>query len=128
MKNNKMTIDKYSPTIYPVELHVIKYPDIQKLKKLYNIEFDYNEDHSWAVTLTGAYKEDKRIIIVLLSDELIKTKDVLQKVNTCSHEALHFVMDVARYVGLEESTKSEESYTYLQGWGTEMIFSTLIKK
>lgn len=130
-KNSRAIIDIYSPTIYPVELHVIRNMSIDKIKSKYNIDYTIDEDHSWAYTISGIYlpeKEGKNISIVILSDKLVSTKDILQKVNTAAHEATHFVLDVAEFVGLEQSQKSQESYSYLLGWATECIFSTLYKK
>lgn len=129
--NNKSIVDIYSPTIYPVELHVIRNMSIDKIKSKYNIDYTIDEDHSWAYTISGIYLPDKpgkNISIVILTDGLLKCKDILQKVNTAAHEATHFVLDVAEFIGLEQSQKSQESYSYLLGWATECIFSTLYRK
>lgn len=79
-KNSRAIIDIYSPTIYPVELHVIRNMSIDKIKSKYNIDYTIDEDHSWAYTISGIYlpeKEGKNISIVILSDKLVSTKDIL---------------------------------------------------
>lgn len=53
---------------------------IDKIKSKYNIDYTIDEDHSWAYTISGIYlpeKEGKNISIVILSDKLVSTKDIL---------------------------------------------------
>ena len=53
------------------------------------------------------------------------TEDYHEFISVLSHEILHAVFNIAKYVGLKYSDKSEEAYTYLKGYITREIYKQL---
>lgn len=125
---NKYIIDEYDNILYPIKLVVIKNVNVKKLEQRFKIKYE-DCDHNYACVYTGI--EDKTtkkgVCIVFLNDNLLNSKDKLLKIDTCSHEALHYVSYVMSYIGQSLTESSEESYCYLQGWATKCIYITLLK-
>lgn len=125
----KLIVDQYNPNIYPFKLYVVKNYSMNDLKKLFDIT-EKDIEGSWdALTIFGIkYKDEKEAsCVVLLSDKIIKSKDTLDKLDTCAHEALHYVIDLMEEIGNMCSYATSESYCYLQGWATKCIYRTLVK-
>lgn len=126
---NKLILDLYDPVIYPIKLAVAKNLDKNKLKKTFKDLTDEDMDNIGdAITIfTVRNRNDEYYCLVLLSDKTIKSKDKLDRLNTCSHEAGHYAIDLLNYVGLKITPGTSEAFTYLQSWATECIYKTLVK-
>lgn len=126
---NKLILDLYDPVIYPVKLAVAKNLDKNKLKR----EFEGLTDdditfESDAITIFAVkHKDGEYYCLVLLSDKTVKSKDKFDRLNTCSHEAGHYAIDLLDHIGIKINPSTSESFTYLQSWATECIYKTLIK-
>lgn len=61
--------------------------------------------------------------LILLSEE----ESMHELMNTIAHEALHFVFELAKFVNIKYSSKSEESYTYLIGYVVGEIYRGIVE-
>ena len=132
MSKKKLKVDQYDPQIYPFKLYVVKNYTEADVKKLFNItpEELEGDDHRCATTIFGVqYKNNNECsCVVLLSSKTMKCRDLAENVDTCAHEALHFVIHTMECIGTECSSTTSEAYCYLLGWATKCIFRTLISK
>lgn len=125
----KLIVDHYSPKIYPIDLYVVKNYTVDDIKRLFNLT-ENDLSGTWdALTISGVkYKnDDTDSVVILLSECLCKNKDMSYKINTCSHEALHYTTDLMVSIGHKLTPNEQEPYCYLQGWATECVYNTLIK-
>lgn len=131
MSKKKLIVDQYDPIIYPWKLFVVKnYLGNKKLKKLFDLtDEEINDDSEYAITIFGAHLKSTNEVccVVLLSDKTIKSKDKVDQIDTCSHEAGHYVLHLMECIGNERYTGNHEPYCYLLGWATGCIYRTLIK-
>lgn len=126
---NKLILDLYDPVIYPIKLAVAKNLDKDKLKKEFKdlTDEDIDINSCATTTFTVKHKNGENYCLVLLSDKTVKSKDKLDRLNTCSHEAGHYAIDLLNYLGLKITPTTSEAFTYLQSWATECIYKTLVK-
>lgn len=132
MSKKKSTIDKYDPKIYPYPLYVSKNCTNKELMKHFDLteaELVNDEDLDFAYTYWGVkHKPDMDwCCLVLLTSKSVKCKDKFENVDTCAHEALHYVLHLMETIGNTKPWKSHEPYCYLQGWATKCIYNTLVK-
>lgn len=134
MNNNKTKsiIDHYSTAIYPVDLYVSKNSNYKELSKIFDdiTEKDVEDTDNWATTIFGAKLKgtDDNVCLIILHDKTLKSKDKPEVIDTLSHEALHYVIDLMEYIGQPLVRQASESLCYLQGWATKCIYKTLVKK
>lgn len=134
MNNNKTKsiIDHYSPAIYPIDLYVSKNSNYKELSKLFDglTEEDIEDTDGWATTIFGikAKGTNDAVCLIILHSKTLKSKDRPEVIDTLSHEALHYVIDLMEHVGQPLVRQASESLCYLQGWATKCIYKTLVKK
>jgi hypothetical protein len=133
MSKKKLIVDKYDPQIYPYPLYVAKNYTNKELMKRFDLteeELLNNEESDFAYTYWGVkHKPDMEwCCLVLLTSKSVKCKDKFENVDTCAHEALHYVLHLMETIGNTQPwNKSHEPYCYLQGWATKCIYTTLCK-
>ena len=130
MSKKKLIVDRYNPNIYPWDLYVVKNFTVDQVAKLFNLDKNLLKGAWDGITITGVkYKNSTdTCTLVLLDAEALRKKDIYYKINTCSHEAQHYVLDVMGSIGNENYyADTQEPYCYLLGWATECIYRTLIK-
>lgn len=90
---------------------------------------EINNESEYATTICGVRCKDTNeyCCVVLLSNKTTKSKDKVDQVDTCSHEAGHYVLHLMEYIGNERYQGNQEPYCYLLGWATGCIYRTLIK-
>uniref|UniRef100_A0AAU8B7V9 IrrE N-terminal-like domain-containing protein n=1 Tax=Dulem virus 42 TaxID=3145760 RepID=A0AAU8B7V9_9CAUD len=127
-KKKKSIIDIYNPVIYPIELHVCKNVDYSILSKKYELE-GHGKDIDIALTIFGVkeLQTDKSICLVILNSEAKGFKDKANIVNTCAHEASHYVIDMFDFIGNNITQDTHEPVAYLAGWAASCIYKTAIK-
>ena len=93
-------------------------------------EEDVADTGSWATTIFGAKLKgtDDNVCLIILHNKTLKSKDRPEVIDTLSHEALHYVIDLMEHVGQPLVRQASESLCYLQGWATKCIYKTLVKK
>lgn len=132
-KNKKPIVDYYTNDIYPAsDLVVIKNYNEATLKRfgLTNLldksSILYSSD---AVTCSGCKdSKTKNIVHVIVFTDTVNKYTLDKKICICSHECLHYVIDVMDYINQNITEQTCESCCYLQGWATERAFKTLMKK
>lgn len=133
MSKKKSIVDKYDPQIYPYSLYVAKNCTNKELMKHFDLtesELLNDEESDFAYTYWGIkHKPDMEwCCLVILTSKSVKCKNKFENVNTCAHEALHYVLHLMESIGNTQPwNKSHEPYCYLQGWTTECIYTTLCK-
>lgn len=135
MKNN---IDTYKNSIYEFDLVVasdkVSLEDIQK-------EYEYSSGDPIDNRLTGPYatattvrrKSDGRVVCLIKLNSYdkslkSKTEKHLWLINTIGHEALHYLLDLCYTISEIPNTECQEMFAYIQGWATECIYKTWMKK
>lgn len=136
MKNKKKAyIDTYE-TVYPIHLVVAnEHVKLEQLKKEYCFAdgsiLDDSILNADATTCLCKRISDGRYISLVKFNHFTKVKGInkqLDLINTCSHEAVHVVLDTYDYIGTHVSTSEQETFAYQIGWVTECIYKTLTKK
>lgn len=131
MKRKKI-IDKYiQPIFIPKELVVCKNITIEELNKIYSYSggkdlepFDQYD----AVTYRAIdISTKKKVLLVVLNMEFMSKSKLLEKIDICSHEALHATSSILQECGIQLTDETEETYAYMQGWITKCIYETMIK-
>ena len=131
MKNKYLGLNKVFPIdipIYNIDLIIMVGDDIPALKKqleeLVKEDLRYKLDELWNqhdISLKGYYTYNDPLKVIYISD----MEDYHEFISVLSHEILHAVFNIAKYVGLKYSDKSEEAYTYLVGYITREIYKQL---
>lgn len=131
MKNKYLGLNKVFSVdipIYDIDLVVMVGDDIPALKKqleeLVKEDLRYKLDELWNqhdISLKGYYTHNDPLKVIYMSE----TEDYHEFISVLSHEILHAVFNIAKYVGLKYSDKSEEAYTYLTGYITREIYKQL---
>lgn len=119
--------------LYEYKLNVFYNYGIKDLEKTLNktkflskneIKNTITEIEKLDYSYSGLYVNCHSKHIILIN----KNKDISKLINTISHEVLHFVFALSRYISIKNSEKSEEFFTYLQGYITSEIFKKLFCK
>ena len=135
MNNN---IDIYSNSIYDYDLIVassnVTLEELQKSYEYTNGDpLDSDITNPCASCCTVRRKSDCHVVcLVKLNhyDGTLKTKTDKQfwLINTCSHEALHYLFDLCNAIYQTPSVECQEPFAYILGWATECIYKTWTKK
>lgn len=136
MKNKKKAyIDTYE-TVYPIHLVVAnEHVKLEQLKKEYCFTDDSILDDSIlkAVATTCLCKRmsDDRIVTLVKFNHCCSVKGINKQsdlMGTCTHEAIHVVLDTYNYIGAHVSNEEQETFAYQVEWVAQCIYKTLTKK
>lgn len=97
-----------------------KESDKQHSKLMSKFGYKGKQSHDAKATTYALYKTKKRKVQAVLFNNS-KGTDVA----VCSHEALHCVFNIMKHVDIEICSKSEEAFTYLQGFITQSIADSI---
>lgn len=135
--NKKARIDTYS-TIYDMDFVVAnEHVTLDELKKLfkYSNDQELDEDQEKLNCCTSIVKRKSDNATCLLvkfnnnGDGFSSSgDDLLDLVDTCSHEAVHVATDIYNCVGATIDVENQENFAYFVGYITERILKTLLNK
>lgn len=131
MKRKKI-IDKYTQPIFiPHELVVCKNITIEELNKLYCYSNDKDLEPFDTVDAATYRAIDRstrnKILVIVLNMEYMSKAKLQEKIDICSHEALHATSSILQECGIYLTDESEEVYAYMEGWVTKCIYETMMK-
>lgn len=134
-KKYKERIDTYS-TVYESDLVVANsYTNTKKLAEQYEwtgegtLE-DILSEGSIATTVYVTRKKDNKRchIVIVHSPYPTSIEELIDLANTCTHEAVHVMLDIYYNLGAKVDTYDQEIFAYNVGYISECIFKTIYKK
>lgn len=136
MKNKKKAYIDIYETVYPIHLVVAnEQVTLEKLKSLYTHVDGSILDNTiitgCATTSLCRRISDDRVISLVKFNHYIDIKGINKQsdlMGTCTHEAIHVVLDTYDYIGAHVSNKEQETFAYQVEWVAQCIYKTLTKK
>ena len=131
MKKYSKVINIHVP-IYNTNL-IVSYnqTDNELIKTIGEAEYIPKKEHQELINFIKGYKDSfVGLYINNGKNHIIRLKEeneIWKLIDTTSHEVLHFVFELLKIRGIKHCTKSEEAYTYLNGFLMGEIYHQLIQ-